>query len=296
MKIRTIKYFLKEGFSNIFANKWMSIASAGVVLTTLYIFGIFFLLAVNIDSISSKVEDQPLEALFVETADSKVINDVTNKVKQIKGVKKVTLVTKEEGFNELKQDFAEYADLLNGLEPKKFLPDKLVINIDNPSAAQTVKSSVESIEDIKKVNYKKDTMEKLLMVTNIVRILSYVLIVVLGGIALFIVVYTIKLTVFARRREINIMKYVGATDWFIKWPFIIEGVVIGLAGAFAAIFLMFTSYNFLFNVIETTNVFLVKMIPLDSLMKNQLFYIFTILGSGIGAVGSIISVRKYLYV
>ena len=293
MKVRNIKYFIKEGFTNIWANKWMGIASACVVLTTLYIFGIFFLFAINVDNMSGQVEDQPMNAFTIDSVDKTMAEQVKTKIEKIVGVKKVVLVTKEEGLNELKQEFDNHKDLLSGLPPN-FLSYKLVININNPLDADKVKTSIEGIKEIKKVEYAKDIMEKLTKVTRIVRIVSYSIIVVLGFIALFIIMYTIKLTVFSRRREINIMKYVGATDWFTRWPFVIEGIIIGLAGAIIAIILVIISYNYFYNIIGSVGAMSIKLITLNNAMKEQIFILFALLGGTIGAVGSIVSVRKYL--
>lgn len=294
MKFRTAKYFIKEGFSNIWANKWMNLASSIVVFTTLYIFGIFFLFTINIDNITGKVEDQPMNAFAVDSiTDKKSAETVKGKIEKIDGVKIVKLVSKEEGLNEIKQGLDDHEELLAGIKPD-FLSYKFVVNISNPQDAERIKTTIESLKEIKKVKYPKEAMEKLLGITNICRILSYAVIGVLGTITLFIIIYTIKLTVFARRREINIMKYVGATDWFIKWPFVVEGVIIGLIGAFLATMLILSSYSYLFNVVGSINIMSIQLISLNPLVERKIFFIFTLLGSVIGAVGSIISVRKYL--
>lgn len=296
MKVRSVKYFIKEAFSNIWVNKWMGIASTIVVLVLLLLFGTLFLFAVNFDkSIGSIIKNQPMEAFFVENTDQKTITSVTDKIKKINGVGNTEFITKEQGFEELKKSFGEHKDLFAGLNPKDFLTDKLRITINNPEQSQTIKTSIEAIKEIKKVNYvDKVVMDKALKVSAILRALLCIAVSILGIIALFIIIYTIKLTVFSRRREINIMKYVGATDWFIRWPFVIEGIIIGLVGAIIAAVIIQLGYNYVYLAFNAIGVKTFKMIQLDAGLIRNMFIIFTLVGSGIGAIGSLISVRKYL--
>ncbi len=296
MKVRNSKYFLKEALSNILTNKWMSVASSIVVLVLLLMFGTLFLFAINFDnSIGTVIKNQPIEAFFFENTDQKLIKSVSDNIKKIDGISNIKHVTKEQGFEELKKDFKDHGDLFAGLNPKDFLTDKLVITISKPEQSQTIKASIEAIKEIKKVNYvDKAVMDKALKASKIVRGILFIAVSMLGIIALFIIIYTIKLTVFARRREINIMKYVGATDWFIRWPFVIEGIIIGLVGAFFANILIQLGYNYIYAVFDTIGTNTFKMIQLDESIKRNMFIIFTLVGSGIGAIGSLISVRKYL--
>lgn len=293
MKFRTVKYFLKEGFSNVWANKRMSVASAGVILAVLLLFGTLFLLAVNFGSIANRAQDQPLSAFISDSADSKMINSIQASIMKLPGVKSIKKVTKEQGFQELQEKIPEHKDLLIGLGPD-FIPFKMIISLENPSYAQSVINTVSKINGVDKVKYDQSTMDKLVKIIKIVRVFLYIMLVVLGIIALFIIMYTIKLTVFARRREINIMKYVGATDWFIKWPFVIEGIIIGLLGSIVAVVIIISGYNYLYGVVGATGIALVQMVSMDSFMRRETFLIFVLLGSIIGAVGSTISVRKYL--
>lgn len=293
MKFRNLGFFLKEGTSNILANKWMGIASATIVFATLYIFGIFFLFAANVKNISAKVVDQPMHAFTIGKADEKMAQNVKLKVEKIQGVSSVELVSKEEGLKELKIKFNDYDELFKGID-SGFLSYKLIVHMSNPENAEQIKKSIVSIPEIEKVNYSKETLEKVLEVTKIFRMMSYVLIVILSLISLFIIVYTIKLTVFARRREINIMKYVGATDWFIRWPFVIEGLIIGITGSILSAYSIFISYGYFYNSFGNVSMAIFELIPLNFGIRNQMFFVLLFIGGTIGSIGSIISVRKYL--
>ena len=293
MKFRTVKYFLREGFSNVWTNKRMSAASACVVLAVLLLFGTLFLLAINFGNIANRAQDQPLSAFILDSADSNTIISIENSIKKLPGVKSVKKLTKEQGFIELQEKIPEHKELINGLG-SAFIPYKMIINLKDPDYAQSVINVVSKIKGVDKVKYDQSTMDRLMKIIEIVRIFLYIMLAVLGMIALFIIMYTIKLTVFSRRREINIMKYVGATDWFIKWPFIIEGIIIGLLGSMVAVIIIIFEYNYLHGVVGNTGIALVQMVPMDLLMKREMFLLFALLGGSIGAIGSVISVRKYL--
>jgi len=293
MKFRNFGFFVKEGTSNIVANKWMGIASTAIVFATLYIFGIFFLFAVNVKNISQKVLDQPMHAFTIGKADGKMAQNAKDKIEKITGVSSVTLISKDEGLKELKSKFNNYEDLFNGIDAG-FLSHKLVVHINEPDNAEQIKNNIVDLPEIEKVNYSEETLQKVLKVTRIFRVMSYVLIVVLSLISLFIIIYTIKLTVFARRREINIMKYVGATDWFIRWPFVIEGLIIGVAGAILASYTIFITYAIFYNSFGNISLAVFELLPLSFAIRNQIFLMLLFLGGSIGSVGSIISVRKYL--
>lgn len=293
MKFRTIKYFIKEGFADVWANKRMSIASACVIMLTLFMFGGIFLIAVNFGSMSEKLSDQPILAYVTKTTDSKAVSTIRDSIKKIPGVKSVNIVSREQGFKELQDTIPGYEKLLHGINPS-FLPFKMVVNVSDPLAAQTVKGAISKISGVENVVYAQTTMDKLLRIIKIIKLILYFVIVILGIMALFIIIYTIKLTVFSRRREINIMKYVGATDWFIKWPFVIEGIFIGILGAFVSAILMLICYDYIYGIVGATSVSIIEMVPINSAMRNEIFLIFILLGSSIGAIGSVISVRKYL--
>lgn len=295
MKFRTVEYFLKEGFSNVWASKRMSIASACVIMLTLFIFGGVFLLAVNFDNVSKKMTDQPIMAFLSKTTNNINVSLIQDSIKAIDGVKNVQIISKEQGLKELQDTIPGYEKLLQGIN-SSFLPTKMVVYLDSPLNAQTVKTAISKIGGIDNVVYAQSTMDKLLRIINVFKLILYFVIAILGITALFIIIYTIKLTVFSRRREINIMKYVGATDWFIKWPFVIEGIFIGILGAFVSALIMIISYKYLYGIVGNTSISIIQMVPMNSLMSKELFLIFILMGSSIGAVGSVISVRKYLNV
>lgn len=296
MKARNCKYFLKEAFSSIWINKWMGIASTIVVLVLLLMFGTLFLFAINFNnSLGDLIKNQAMEAFFLEDANQNTMDSVIAKIKNINGVEKTQFFTKEQGFDEFKNKLGNHKDILVGYSPKDIATAKVKITLNKPELSQSIKTTIESMKEIKKVNYvDKAIIDKALKVRAIIRALLFIAVSILGVVALFIIIYTIKLTVFSRRREINIMKYVGATDWFVRWPFVIEGIIIGLVGAILAAIIIQLGYNYIYTVFDEVGANTFKLIQLDAGIKRNMFIIFTLVGSGIGAIGSLISVRKYL--
>lgn len=294
MKLRTTKYIVKEGLINTYRNTLMSLASVGVVTASMIILGVFLVITINLSHNTQKLKEQPQMQVFCEPElDDEQIGTIEKKIKSDSRVKKYTYVSKQEALIKAKEMLGNDQDVVEGLGDD-FMPVSFIVELKNLKEAQDVVSAFKSIQGVGNVRYSQERVDIILKIATWVQIFNMALIIILLAIAMFIISNTIKLTVFARRKEINIMKYIGATDWFIRWPFVVEGVIIGLAGAaigFVAISIVYAI--FLNMVSEEVNIF--SLVSLGELQFN-VTYTFALVGIAIGTLGSTISIRKYLQV
>jgi len=177
------------------------------------------------------------------------------------------------------------------------LPDSFVVVLKNLSYSKPVVTELKNLDGVEDVKYYQDIITKLLEVTRFIRTMGFSVIAVLIAVSTFIIANTIKLAVAARRREINIMKYVGATNWFIRWPFLVEGTMLGLLGAFTAALIIFVMYQYTYGMFTSRFYVLIAayIVPVRAIM-GDLLIIFSVLGAGIGALGSINAMRRFLNV
>lgn len=314
MKISTIKYFISDAFKSLSRNKTISIASAATVLTTLLVFGAFMLTALNVsmglNNVQSKIEVKVYLQDNIEATQQQHIEDV---LKNIQGVTGVTYVSKDQALAEFKEQTDNNQQILAGYnDSNNPLPASFTVKLSDPNVADTVvkamtvsgnSTSAENLASgestqymtgVEDVGNDQDLINTIDSVSKTVKWVGIILFIVLIGISLFLIMNTIKITVFSRRREIGIMKFVGATDWFIRWPFIIEGMVIGLVGAVFANIILYFAYRAVYQL-------LVENIPLMNFLNptyvlTTLSWEFIISGMVIGTLGSVIALRKFLHV
>jgi cell division transport system permease protein len=300
MKIRTTKYIIKEGMLNAYRNKLMSLASLSIVTASLVIFGIFFLVTLNLDNNIKGLKEQPEIQIFCfPELDDRQTNSIEENIKADSKILGYKVISKKEAFDKVKEEmFKGKESLLDGLT-EEIMPVSFVIKLKDPKDGEKIVSEYSSVDGIEKVTYPQQTVEFISRITYWIPLISLILLIILLVVSMFIISNTIKLTVFARRREINIMKYIGATDWFIRWPFIIEGVIIGLIGAVIAFVLVSYGYNVVENRVSSdlTNIgiSIIKLISLKE-VGLQIISIYALIGLFVGTTGSAISIRKYLHV
>lgn len=295
MRFRSLRYFLKEGISNLARNKLMVFAALMSVTATLIILGIFLTVLLNIDFILSNVESKmEIKAFLKDDLTTADIDRIGNEIKNMEGVKEVTFESKQEALENFRKQLGDRQDLLAGLEINNPMPQSYIVKVENPGYLDDVAQKLKSISGVEVVKYGKDVADKLIGLGRVIRIIGLVIIGILILISVFIIFNTIKLTVFARRREINIMKYIGATDWFIKWPFIIEGTFIGLIGAIISFILISLMYVYLGGFVEN-KFFVFEVMAFSDIFKYNLFFLLAF-GILIGFTGSLLSVRKFLRV
>lgn len=293
MSIRSFGYYIKEGLKSIIKNRVMSIASISTVAASLFIFGIFTVIVVNVDNVVNVVQNQiEIEAFVKDGTSSQDQEKLKDDISKIQGVKSVDYKSKEDALNSYVKELGDDKDMASGLSDDNPLPASFVIKADKPEDVLSVADSVRSMNGIDKVNDGKSIVQKVISVTKLVRVSSIVLMVILGVIAIFLISNTIKITVFARKREIGIMRYIGATDGFIRWPFIIEGVILGLLGGVLSICILWYGYAYIAKHIAT-GFAMFSIVPANAVMGN-LSWQFALVGMAIGGIGSLISLRKFL--
>lgn len=295
MKISTAEYFITESLNSIRRNGLMSLASLMTVALSLLILGVFIILVMNLNHMASVLESQVQVTVYLQDSLKDVeVREIGTRITKLPGVTRVNFIAKEEAMNRFKQRLGEQQGLLAELGEANPLPNSFEVKLDRPDRVKPVALAIAQLKGVEAARYGQEVVEQLFSLTRMVRIFGMVLILFLGLAALFIIVNTIRLTVFARRREIGIMKYVGATDWFIRWPFIIEGVLLGFLGACIAVLPLTQFYSMLTGQVYESLAFL-PLLPKYPFMG----YVNTFLlcaGIGIGALGSVISVKKFLKV
>ena len=296
MKISTINYFIVDAFKSLKRNTTISIASMATVLATLFVFGVFLLTGINvshgINDVESKVEIKVFLKDDIKLAQQK---DIEAALRNISGVKEVTHESKDEALQKFREQLKDNATILKGYDEKNNpLPSSFVVKLDNADVAKTVESSVKSMDGVEDVGNDQDLIDKIASFAKTIKWVGVVLFAVLIGVSLFLIINTIKLTVYSRRREVGIMKFVGATDWFIRWPFIIEGMVIGILGAIFSNLLLYFSYKEVYGKV-TESLYTIQLLS-PSYVLTTLSWQFIISGMLIGVFGSIIALRKFLVV
>jgi len=290
---------LAEGFTNTYKNLLMSLASISMVIASLLIFGIFLMITINLSYNLGQIEKQLEVVVFLDRDIATMqADDIELKFQGDTRVLDYVRVSKEQAFAEMAQ-MLEDSTLLEGLTPD-FLNESFRIHLVNPEDSVAFSRELSKMDGVDEIVFPKDLLEKMSLILRWVNVGTMVVLVLLLIISVSIIANTIKLTVYARRKEIGIMKYVGANDWFIRWPFIIEGMIIGLLGAVVS----FVATSYLYNEIakyvnaESVNYGIgnvLKMVPLETISGSILF-VYIIIGMVMGAAGSVISVRKHLNV
>ena len=274
----------------------MSLASTFSIMAMLMILGMSFIIVVNLSAAMEKAKegyDTILIHLEDHTPEWQVEN-IMNTLKSMNEVEGVTYLSKEDALEQWKQEWGNRAYLLDSL-PSNPLPNGVIVHLADLEGADFVARRANNFDGILEVKYYKDTVETLMRITNFIQMTAFVIMLVLIVISVVVVSNTIKLTVFARAEEINIMKYIGATNWFIRGPFLLEGMLIGIISASVSAGTISFVYFKIGELLQAdiSNMFRLQLVPVEFLTYN-LFWIFIALGISIGTCGSIISMRRFL--
>lgn len=290
----TAAYFIKEGFSNIFLHGFMSFAAVGVIAVCLLLTGSFFLIALNLDRLVSEIGDQSEIVVFIDEAlSTQEAMAVKDQIMKIDNIRSAEFVSRDTALENYRESLGENSDLLDGIDENP-LRDSFTIKMKDISQHAQTEQALAEIPQIAKTNSRRDVSAALIQIRQTVHGISLGIIVVLGLISVFIVSNTIKLATFTRRQEIAIMKMVGATNAFIRWPFVVEGLVLGLFGALIGLGLEWVAYNYLSDTI-------LKMLDASTLVSFSsvlptLAGAFAGAGLIFGVGGSVLTIRKYLKV
>lgn len=295
MKIRTWEYFVREVFISLKRNNWMTFASISTVALSLLILGLFFIIVINLNHMADSLESQVQVNVYLEDELSKErIEEISGEIKATQGVESLLFISKEAAMERFKERLGDQQTLLAALGDSNPLPAGFEVKLKEPQFVKAAAASIAKLEGVESAKYGQDVIEPLFDLTRMVRVFGLLIIVFLALATVFIISNTIRLTVFARRKEIGIMKYVGATDWFIRWPFLMEGMVLGFFGALFAIWALRSLYGAAVAKIYDTFAFL-PLIP-EQPFLNQVSLLMVVVGTVIGALGSTISLKRFMKV
>ena len=295
MKLRTGEYFIQEVFLSLKRNNWMSAASIGTVAVSLFVLGVFLILVLNMNRLASSLESQVQISVYLADDLKKADRDeLAFDIKNMQGIESIKFVSRDEAKERLAQRLGDQKYLLDALGEQNPLPDAFELTVKQSDMVETAAKAIEKMPGVEAAKYGQDVVENLFAITRLMRIFGVALMLLLAGATLFIISNTIRLTVFARRKEIAIMKYVGATDWFIRWPFLLEGIVLGFVGGIIAALVLRSFYAAMAAKIYDTLAFF-PLMPQYPFM-NYVAIAIILSGMAIGAIGSTISLKRFLKV
>lgn len=297
MKIRTLGRHARESLKSITRNGWMTFASVSAVTVTLILVGVFFVIMMNLNRVAETIEEDVQIRVHIDVAaneeDQKALK---SKIEQLPEVKSVKYSSKEEELQALIKSMGEDGDSFRLFEQDNPLNDVYIVKTKNPNDTMKIAEKMAKFEYVTKSVYGKGTVEKLFKFINASRNVGIVLILGLFFTAVFLISNTIKITIIARRREIKIMRLVGATNAFIRWPFFLEGLWLGILGAILPIILISIAYYnaYAFLAPKLVGNF-IQILPFEPFVY-QVSGLLVLMGGLIGVWGSVMSVRKFLKV
>ncbi|MDD2376095.1 MAG: permease-like cell division protein FtsX [Clostridia bacterium] len=294
----TNTYLIKEGYDNLKKHGSKTFSTMLIICATMIVLGIFIILLQNVNKNVQTVRNEQGFQAFIDDASTEVETEyIKDNIKIIPGVKDIKYIDKDMAFEDAKSVFKDQEYLLQGLEKVKPFPASFVITFNDINEASAIKSQVEKIDGITKVKYNETTIQAIITISKIANIFLLGIGCIMLIISMFIISNTIKLAVYSNKREIYIMKYIGATNSFIRKPFIVEGAIMGLLSALISFVLISVSYVIIYARLPKigTSLGIFGFMPYSQLWY-QILIIFTIIGLFIGVVGSAISIRKYLKV
>jgi cell division transport system permease protein len=299
MRFRLFKNVIKQGFQGMWRNRGMGVASVSSISAVLMILGVVLILILSINELVLETQGKfdEIEIFLQDEVTDEQLTLIEDTIRGEEGILSVLYKSKDQALEEYKEQWAEQAYLLEGLESDNPLPNSYIIQLKDIDFAENVVKKIKYMDGVEKINYHKEIIDKLLLFANYIRIGGLVVMGALVAVSIFIISNTIKLTVAARKREIQIMKYVGATNGYIKGPFVIEGVLFGLIGALLSIVLVYYGYGYFFKSVGDNlySMFTIILIEPKAILLD-LSIIFIAIGTGIGSIGSLVSMKRFLNV
>lgn len=294
--MRTIKYAFKQAFLQVFRNRTMSIASIFSITAMLLILGLFFILAVNVGMATESAKDKfdTIQIYLLDETTEESAQEMIASLKSMDGVSDAWYFTKEEAMTEFRVSWGEQAYLLDTLAENP-LPNSIKVTLSDLSKANTIIEVARTFSGVEDVPNSQEFIDQVLKITDGIQKGAMAIITFLVIVSVVVVSNTVKLTVLAREKEISIMKYVGATNWFIRGPFLVEGMLIGCFSALISVGLIMAVYAKIAELVgqKALLLFSTSLVP-TGFLTAHLFGIFLPLGISIGALGSIISMRRFL--
>ncbi|MBP5289216.1 MAG: permease-like cell division protein FtsX [Clostridia bacterium] len=301
MKIRlyNITYFFTRAFQGIVRNGLMSLAAVIVLASSILVMGCAWALKVNTEHNLEEINEYNKIVVFVEKETQEhTVKLLKEKIEKLDSVESVEWITKDEVLKGLFKQYGDYSDILEMYNADNPCKDELVITYTDPSKVDTIVYHIqhmseqeETLNSVAKINARKEVAEKIDSIKNVASLILTWLMVLLGVVSVFIIMNTIKLAVAYRSEEIKIMRYVGASAFFVAFPFVLEGIIIGLLSAGIAYGLQYYIYQ-IFAISILGGIGIIDVLPFSS-MWSLLLIAFLAIGVGLGVIGSLISLRKY---
>lgn len=294
MKGTSLKYLTHEGFRNVWVNRLMSLASVTVLMACLIIMGAGIMIYFNINNVVDKVQSQNVVMVYVaDNASEDETTQIGTSLEGISNVESCEFVPKEVAFQEQIQSMGGDAALFEGFDEIP-LPDAYKVTVKDLSQFENTVSQIKQINKVDSVRENSDLASKLLSLRHAVSIVSVGLVIMLFLVALFIISNTIRITMFSRKLEISIMKAVGATNWFIRWPFMIEGMILGTISGIVSLGVLWGLYAVAEKVFaQTLSLIGFSLVPFSEYWW-QILLVFVAIGLFTGGFGSLVSMAKYL--
>ncbi|GAB4252989.1 MAG: permease-like cell division protein FtsX [Thermoleophilia bacterium] len=290
-----LKFFFGEAFRSLRRNYFMTFAALVTVFLSMAVLGIVMVFVYNIEAVLEDVEQKVEINVFLhDSATSDQIEELAAEIEGWEEVKEFQFITKEQALERLKEDMGEDAEEILGDLPNNPLPASFEVALKDPEQVEQVAARFEGRDFIEDVSYGAEIAERIFQVTSVIRNILLVFLILLGSVSVLLISNTIRLSIYARRKEVEIMKLVGATNWFIRWPFIIEGLLVGLVGAAAALVVVHLGTSFVVDRIRENLIFL--SVPFDAVSVVQLAVVLMGVGALIGALGSGLGLRRFLNV
>lgn len=290
-----LKFFFGEAFRSLRRNYFMTFAALVTVFLSMAVLGVVMVFVYNIEAVLEDVEQKVEINVFLhDSATSDQIEELAAEIEGWEEVKEFQFITKEQALERLKEDMGEDAEEILGDLPNNPLPASFEVALKDPEQVEQVAARFEGRDFIEDVSYGAEIAERIFQVTSVIRNILLVFLILLGSVSVLLISNTIRLSIYARRKEVEIMKLVGATNWFIRWPFIIEGLLVGLVGAAAALVVVHLGTSFVVDRIRENLIFL--SVPFDAVSVVQLAVVLMGVGALIGALGSGLGLRRFLNV
>lgn len=290
----TLFYLIKQGFENVWKNKLMFVASVLIISTSMITLGIFSIVGENAKAFVDNMKaDQTIIAFLEEDADETRVKTIEKTISEIVGVADITHETKEEALKNAREQFFDEntIDFTEGWEDNNLFTDSFAVNVSDLTMANDIVAKIEAIDGVRKVRFDESVFSYINKASEAIQLAVMVVFVLLVAVSLLVISNTIKLVLHSRRKEINIMKYIGATDGFVKTPFIIEGIIVGVVGAYLSWFIIMPMYSGLQNLVADSAL----SFPWVDL-SQKILYTNLVIGIGISCIACMISIKKYLKV
>ena len=290
----TLFYLISQGFENVWKNKLMFIASVLIISTSMITLGIFSIVGENAKAfINNMKADQTIIAFLDENVDEVRVKAIEKTISEISGVTDVAHETKEEALKNAREQYFDEntIDFTEGWEDNNLFTDSFAVNVTDLTKANGIVSRIEAIDGVRRVRFDENVFASINKASEAIQMVVMVVFILLVAVSLLVISNTIKLVLHSRRKEINIMKYIGATDAFVKTPFIIEGIIVGVVGAYLSWLLTMPMYSALQNLVADSAL----TFPWVDL-SQKILYTNLVIGIGISCIACMISIKKYLKV